>query len=162
MYPTSVRLAMSSSHMQQRGSSGAALGARLRVAACLEAKVETSGDDRFQFSGHLHPRLWWIFLQLTLHRGGSRGCRCTVGDNRCATKLSNPSEPRVPIRTHITAAKSTRSLSARAVICAQDNLRRFGSHSECMRLLHAAAEREAAGGAHARILDTIWTLSRAR
>ena len=61
VYPTSVRLAMSSSRMEQR-SSGAAVGARCSDGDGVPEKIKKSGDGCFQFSGHLHPRLWWIFF----------------------------------------------------------------------------------------------------
>ena len=121
VYPTPVHSTMSSSAWQQR-SSGAALRARPEMFACLPKKSETSGGGCFQFIGHFCPRLGWTFLQLIFNVDGSHGLRCTVGDNRYATKPSNPSKPCVPIRTRITTAKSTRTLSARAAICAQNIL----------------------------------------
>ena len=149
VYPTPVRSTMASSHMQQR-SSGAARRARCRVTAGLVVNSKTSGDGCFQFSGHRHPRLWWIFVQLTLHRGGSRGCRCTVGDNRHATKYSNPPEPCVPIRTRITAADSTLNSAALALICEQDIYDIADSVRSGLWLLHDAAASKAAGGWRAR------------
>ena len=119
VYPVPVRLTMSSGARQQR-SSGAALGARSEVFTGLPEKSETSGDGCFQFVGHFRPRLRWTFSHLTLSRDGASDLRCTVGENRCATKFSNPLKPRVPIRTRITAAKSTATSAARALICPQD------------------------------------------
>ena len=147
---------------KQQRSSGAALGTRSRVAAGLAAKIEAAGDGCFQIFQRAYPRLCWIFLHVTPRRDGSPGFRCRIGDSRYAIKLSNPPSPRVPIRTYITGAKSTRTSSARALFCAQDTLCRLESIRRPSWPLYAATVPKVAGRAHARGLEVWWAFVRER
>ena len=141
------------SERRQQRSSGAALGTRLRVAAGLAAKMEAAGDGCFQLFRRLYPRRWWVFLHVTSRRDGSPGLRCTIEENRHATKFLNPPNPLVSVRTLITGAKSSLKSSARAVFCAQDTLCRLESVRRPGWPLNAASVSKVAGGAHAWGLD---------
>ena len=115
---------------KQQRSSGAALGTRLRFAAGLAAKIEAAGDGCFQLFRRLHSRRRWVFLHVTSRRDDSPGLRWRIEENRHATKFLNPPDPRAPIRTLITGAKSPLTSSARALFCAQDTQCRLESVRE--------------------------------